>query len=470
MSVIIKLLSKFDDSGLRKAKSGFGGFSKSIGALGIGIGLKQISDSLMDIVTLASNAAEQTAAVGQIFGKAGAAAIQNFASTANTELGQTSTQVLTASKTFGIFGKAAGLASKDNALFSTSLITLATDLASFNNTSVDDAINALGAGLRGESEPLRRYGVLLTDKIVKDKGMAMGLGTMTKTAKGFTFTMTEQEKILARNAVILEQTSTQQGDFTRTSGGLANQQRILTASFEEAKTTLGTALLPMFTTFVTYLNDKVIPVVQQFVEDISDPKTEAGKMFTNIKTAVENTFKGVQDFFALFGDGDAMKGFGVLVSNLVSALPALLALKGIMMLASGGKAIAGLIAAMTAIRGGTPVGGVPGVAGGINPITAIAVGSGVATYAASQAAQASIDPGLKAKSLTVNVTAATFTGAMALPYDPSNPFILGGKRSVPNVTINVLNADPKATVDALGRYIKQNGSLPFSFATGRAAR
>jgi hypothetical protein len=32
------------------------------------------------------------------------------------------------------------------------------------------------------------------------------------------------------------------------------------------------------------------------------------------------------------------------------------------------------------------------------------------------------------------------------------------------VTINVQGADPKATVDALGKYVKQNGSLPFSLA------
>ena len=33
-----------------------------------------------------------------------------------------------------------------------------------------------------------------------------------------------------------------------------------------------------------------------------------------------------------------------------------------------------------------------------------------------------------------------------------------------NVTINVPSADPKATVDALGKYLKQNGSLPFNLA------
>ena len=54
MAVIVKLLSKFDDTGLRKAKSGFSGLTKSLGALGIGLGLKQIAGDLMDAAKAAS--------------------------------------------------------------------------------------------------------------------------------------------------------------------------------------------------------------------------------------------------------------------------------------------------------------------------------------------------------------------------------------------------------------------------------
>jgi hypothetical protein len=143
----------------------------------------------------------------------------------------------------------------------------------------------------------------------------------------------------------------------------------------------------------------------------------------------------------------------------------LLALKGIMMLASGGKAIASLVTAMSLIAGkGAVPTGVPPVAGGINPLTTVAIGSQLATYGSTQLAQGTLDAGLKSKGLNVNIAAATFTGGMALPYDPSNPLILGGKRALPstNVTINVTNQDPKATVNALAKYLKSNGSLPFN--------
>jgi hypothetical protein len=463
MSVIIKLLSKFDDSGLRKAKSGFSGLTKSIGTIAFGVGVKQLADGLMESITLASDLSEQTAAVGQIFG-AGSTAIENFASTANTKLGQTKTQVIAAAKTFGIFGKAAGMTEKENAKFSTSLVSLATDLASFNNTSVDEAINALGSGLRGEAEPLRRYGVLLNDATLKDEALRLGLIKTTKQA------LTPQQKILAANSAIYKQTITQQGDFARTSGGLANQQRILTASFEDAKTTLGASLLPMFTEFVTYLNANVIPVVQQFVKDISDPKTEAGKMFIDIKNAVEESFTAVKDFFALFGNGDAMKGFSSIATSLVKALPALLALKGIMILASAGKAIQSLVTAMTIIQGKSGIDGV--VAGGSKgkgklPVlgTGALLGLGmVLSLSGDTKTQTPEEIAQRKKEMAKN-QADLFKNAGTYPGLPQR------STTTNNITINATNADPKAVVDALGKYVKQNGSLPFNLATaGRSGR
>jgi hypothetical protein len=108
-------------------------------------------------------------------------------------------QTVTGAKTFGIFGKAAGLAADENVLFSKELIALAADLASFNNTSVDDAITALGAGLRGENEPLRRFGVLLDDATLRAKALEMGIYDGNGS-------LTAQQKILAANSAIFEQT------------------------------------------------------------------------------------------------------------------------------------------------------------------------------------------------------------------------------------------------------------------------
>ena len=196
-------------------------------------------------VSMASDLAETQNKVGVIFGSS-AKSIQNFASSANKALGQTQNEALTAASTFGTFGKAAGLAGDDLATFSTDFVTLASDLASFNNSTPEEATLALGAALRGESEPLRRFGVLLDDATLKAKATEMGIYSGNKA-------LTAQQKILAAQQAILEQTTDAQGDFARTSDGLANQQRILRATLEDTATKIGMALLPAVQAVLPYL-------------------------------------------------------------------------------------------------------------------------------------------------------------------------------------------------------------------------
>jgi hypothetical protein len=55
--------------------------------------------------------------------------------------------------------------------------------------------------------------------------------------------LTQQQKVLAAHQEILAQTTDAQGDFERTSAGLANTQRILTAAIEDAKAEIGEGLI-----------------------------------------------------------------------------------------------------------------------------------------------------------------------------------------------------------------------------------
>lgn len=230
----------------KKAGVALAAVGAAAGAMAIKIG--------KDAVAAASDLAESTSKVGVIFGDA-SEEIKKFAAQAATSLGQTRIQAQNAASTFATFGKAAGLTGKDLANFSTEFVTLASDIASFNNTSVDQAINALGAALRGESEPIRAYGVLLNDATLKAKAMEMGLYD----GKG---ALDAQTKVLAAHQVVLAQTKDAQGDFARTADGMANSQKILTARLEEAKITLGEALLPVALNVVNFFNDKFLPVIE----------------------------------------------------------------------------------------------------------------------------------------------------------------------------------------------------------------
>lgn len=176
--------------------------------------------------------------------------IEAFAETAATSLGLSQRAALDAASTFATFGKAAGLAGNELGTFSKDLVTLSADLASFYNTSPEDAVLAIGAALRGESEPIRRYGVLLNDATLKQEAMNLGI------YKG-TGTLTAQQRVLAAQSSILKQTSDAQGDFARTSDGLANSQRILAANMENAKAQLGEAFLPVINSAVSVANTAV---------------------------------------------------------------------------------------------------------------------------------------------------------------------------------------------------------------------
>lgn len=222
----------------------------TIGAAAIGTGAL-----FKSAISEASDFAEAANKIGAVFGDAGGL-VQDFAKTAAVNFGQSTNEALDAAATFGVFGKSAGLAGEDLAKFSTDFVGLASDMASFHNTSPEQAIEAIGAALRGEAEPMRAYGVLMDDATMRAEALKLGLIQTTKQA------LTPQQKVLAAQALIYSQTTDAQGDFANTSGELANAQRIATARFADARKVLGTELLPIAKAFFTGLNNVGIPALE----------------------------------------------------------------------------------------------------------------------------------------------------------------------------------------------------------------
>ncbi len=104
--------------------------------------------------------------------------------------------------------------------------------------------------MSGEIEPLRRFQVFLTEASVAQQAMA-------DTGKTSSKELTQGEKIMARYKLIVQQTAQAHGDFARTSGGLANQQRILAAQVANLETSLGKVLLPALTQLTTAANEAI---------------------------------------------------------------------------------------------------------------------------------------------------------------------------------------------------------------------
>jgi len=219
-------------------------------------------------VTAASDLNEELSKTSVIFGET-SADMKKFAKAASTSLGMSTTKALKAAGTFAILGKAAGITGNGVNDFSKKMVTLSADLASFYNTSPEDAITAIGSALRGESEPIRKYGVLLSQAALEQYAYNYEVANGVELARDSKNQLTDTSKVLARYQGIVEQSAVAQGDFSRTSESMANQQRILSAGIENAKASFGEALLPAMVKLVNYANDTFIPKIQQLANGFS---------------------------------------------------------------------------------------------------------------------------------------------------------------------------------------------------------
>ena len=294
----------------KKAKKGFKGSEKPVNNLNDTV--KRLGQTIATVfaaekiiqftkssIDAASDLNETISKTEQIFGDASKEVIA-FAENAAEKLGQSKTQAMDAASTFATFGKSAGLSGTELANFSTDLVTLSADLASFNNTTPEEAIMAIGAALRGESEPIRRYGVLLDDASLRQEALALGIVKTTKQA------LTPQQKVLAAQAAIFKQTGDAQGDFARTSDGVANQQRILQATFQDLQAEIGQKLLPAFNKLLKGTVDFLKELDAEDVLDFVDAAAKAAAVFAAWK--IGNAIAPIASFTkGLLASGNAMK-------------------------------------------------------------------------------------------------------------------------------------------------------------------
>lgn len=298
--------SKASGGGLAKLGAGLKGLLVTAAAF---VGVREIFSFLSSSIQSFSNLEESTSKANVVFGDF-ADTIFRFTSNAPEELGQTQQAAIEAAASFGNLFLSIGLGQQDAAAMSITLVQLATDLSSFNNISVEEAMEKLRSGLIGEAEPLRSVGVLLSEAAVQTKALELGLG-------GVTGKLTEAEKVQARYAIILEKTTTAQGDFAMTSDGVAGSQRKIAAAVEELKTKIGEALAPLLQTLlaqapqlVAQLED-LIPPLSQLAAALGDLSSIGGPIigfFIKIQAATASleaaVVTSIRNLFSATEQGD----------------------------------------------------------------------------------------------------------------------------------------------------------------------
>lgn len=173
--------------------------------------------------------------------------VEEFSKKALYSLGMSELTAKKMASTFMAMSNGMGIAAKDGRNMALQLTALAADMASFYNVSQDVAQTALNSIFTGETETLKKFGIVLTETNLKAFALSRGI---TKSYSS----MTEAEKVALRYNYVLQATANAQGDFARTSGSWANQTRLLKEQLNVLKTALGQILIAVILPLVKALN------------------------------------------------------------------------------------------------------------------------------------------------------------------------------------------------------------------------
>lgn len=134
------------------------------------------------------------------------------------------------------------------------LIAVGADLSSMFGGTTAEAVEAMTAALRGESDPIEKYGVSLTAAKVEAEALAMGANKVNGE-------LTTQAKQAAILSLIQKQTADSTGNFARETDTFAGGLQILKARWADLTTQWATYVIPLLTTLVGFVSNRVLPAI-----------------------------------------------------------------------------------------------------------------------------------------------------------------------------------------------------------------
>ena len=181
--------------------------------------------------------------------------VKDFAQTTLQQFGIAEGSALDMAALFGDMATSMGLTRPAAADMSTSLVGLAGDLASFKDIGIDQATTALAGIFNGETESLKKLGIVMTEANLQRFAQDQGISSNIKK-------MSQAEKVALRYQFIIAKTANAQGDFANTSDSAANQMRSFQEGLKQLAQKFGEIILPTFTKLVTFANG----LLQKFTE------------------------------------------------------------------------------------------------------------------------------------------------------------------------------------------------------------
>ena len=283
-----KTLLSFEKKTKAIAKSIAKGFSERIGHKlfdGLSSAAAKVPQFLSGAVDAASSMNEELGKSEAVFGSS-AQTIEAWSKKTADAFGISRLEALQATGTMGNMLRAFDITGDKASDMAMNLVELAADMGSFNEASVEDTLFAIGAALRGENEPIRKFGVALDDARLKQEALSMGLFSGTGA-------LSANAKAMASYSLIVKQTAIQQGNFADTSDDLANSKKRLMAQFEDLKAQVGKSLLPVIQDLINKLKqvdfedvaEKIVKVIQVLIK-LAPTIVAVGLAIQGIKIAV----------------------------------------------------------------------------------------------------------------------------------------------------------------------------------------
>ena len=214
------------------------------------VGIYKLINFGKQAVQLASDLQEVQNVVDVAFGDM-AYRMEEFADTAIETFGISELTAKQTGSSFMAMAKGMQFADDVAADMALTLTGLSADMASFYNIRQEEAKTALSAVYTGETETLKRYGILITEVNLQEFARQQGI---TKSINA----MTQQEKVMLRYQYVLQATQLAQGDFVRTQDSWANQTRILSERWKEMSTIFGDAFMAIGLLVLPVINSIIV--------------------------------------------------------------------------------------------------------------------------------------------------------------------------------------------------------------------
>jgi hypothetical protein len=278
---------------------------------GIGSGVRAGFDYAFGGISLASELEQSVGAVSSVF-KDDSELIIGYAREAANAVGLSRASYQKFATVVGAQLKNLGVRVDDIAPKTNDLITLGADLAAQFGGSTSDAVAALSSLLRGERDPIERYGVSLKQVDINSRLAAWGMSDLTGEAE-------KQATIQATLSLLWEQTADAQGTFNRESDTFAHKQQVANALLEETQTRLGEMLLPGATSALSFATDRLLPALENVIERVGPKLAEAlADSAPGLERLTESAAGLLEDVAAAAADGGIQRGVD-LINDLVDA-------------------------------------------------------------------------------------------------------------------------------------------------------